>query len=196
MTASFNDMSILAGDSTFGNRVAAALWTYCGVVDGETPAAGAAGALIHTLRKNLVASILNNQATYKTTFVPIVAVNLTVANEAIANSANGSFTGAIATTILTVTGTPTGNALGVGQTVSGAGVAAGTIIASLGTGTGGTGTYNLSGGAQTITAEAMTTGPTPLNSANVNIALQAALILDADISNAIANKFNSLISGI
>lgn len=42
-------------------------------------------------------------------------------------------------TVATITGTP----LAVGQVVTGAGVPAGSYIASLGTGTGGTGTYNL-----------------------------------------------------
>lgn len=56
----------------------------------------------------------------------------------------GSYTGWIATTVLTVTVAPTGNTLAVGQTVQGNGVADDTIIVSLGTGTGGTGTYNIS----------------------------------------------------
>lgn len=53
-----------------------------------------------------------------------------------------AFTASQTTTVLTVTGTPTGN-IGVGQTItSAAGVIIGEII-SLGTGTGGAGTYNL-----------------------------------------------------
>ena len=53
------------------------------------------------------------------------------------------FTGTIATNVLTVSGVTSGT-LYVGQTVQGAGVALGTIITALGTGTGGTGTYTLS----------------------------------------------------
>jgi hypothetical protein len=67
-----------------------------------------------------------------------------------------SFTASIATTVLTVTGTPTGN-IAVGQTLVGAGVTANTTISSLGTGTGGAGTYNLNN-SQTVASEAMTTG--------------------------------------
>ena len=53
-----------------------------------------------------------------------------------------SFTASITTTVMTVTGTPTGT-LAVGQIVTGTGVSAGTVISSLGTGTGGAGTYNI-----------------------------------------------------
>jgi len=53
------------------------------------------------------------------------------------------FTGTIATNVLTVSGVTSGT-LYVGQTIQGAGVALGTIITALGTGTGGTGTYTLS----------------------------------------------------
>lgn len=51
--------------------------------------------------------------------------------------------GTISTTVLTVAGTVTGT-FSVGQVISGAGVTLGTTITSLGTGAGGTGTYNLS----------------------------------------------------
>lgn len=66
-----------------------------------------------------------------------------------------SFTASITTTVLTVTGTPTGT-LAVGQQVLGAGVAAGTFILSLGSGTGGAGTYNVSV-SQTVGSISMTT---------------------------------------
>jgi hypothetical protein len=51
-------------------------------------------------------------------------------------------TGSIATTVLTVTAVTSGT-LFVGQVITGTGVTAGTVITSLGTGAGGTGTYNL-----------------------------------------------------
>lgn len=54
------------------------------------------------------------------------------------------FTGSIATTTLTVTGTVTGSPLAVGQLLQGPGIAAGTTITALGTGTGGAGTYTVS----------------------------------------------------
>jgi hypothetical protein len=73
---------------------------------------------------------------------------------------SGSFTATIATTVLTVTGTPTGAPIGVGQVISGAGVTAGTTITSLGTGTGGAGTYNLSV-SQTVSGATTMTNANP-----------------------------------
>ena len=52
-------------------------------------------------------------------------------------------TSGVASTTMTVTGTP-GGTLAVGQTITGASIAPGTTIASLGTGSGGAGTYILS----------------------------------------------------
>jgi hypothetical protein len=63
-------------------------------------------------------------------------------------------TGSISTTVLTVTAVTSGT-LTVGSTISGTGVTAGTIITSLGTGTGATGTYNVSV-SQTVSSTAIT----------------------------------------
>lgn len=60
-------------------------------------------------------------------------------------------------TILTVT--VTAGVLAVGDTITGAGVTAGTVITSFGTGVGGTGTYNVNN-SQNIASEAMTATPT------------------------------------
>lgn len=49
--------------------------------------------------------------------------------------------------------------LAVGQVISGGTVVAGTTITALGTGTGGAGTYITSGGAQTVSATAVSAGP-------------------------------------
>lgn len=57
-------------------------------------------------------------------------------------TSGGFFTGSIAGSVLTVSAVTNGT-LAVGQMVSGTLVAAGTMITSLGTGVGGTGTYNL-----------------------------------------------------
>jgi len=65
-----------------------------------------------------------------------------------------TFTGSIATTVLTVTGTPTG-VIQAGMLISGAGVTAGTTIIALGTGTGGTGTYTVSA-SQTVSSTTIT----------------------------------------
>jgi hypothetical protein len=64
------------------------------------------------------------------------------------------FTASVATNVLTVTAVAFGT-LAVGQYVIAPGVPSGTTIASLGTGTGGTGTYNLSTTPGTIASEDM-----------------------------------------
>jgi hypothetical protein len=63
------------------------------------------------------------------------------------------FTGAISGTTLTVSAVASGN-LAVGQTIYGTGIAAGTTITAVGTGTGGTGTYTV-GVSQTVASEAL-----------------------------------------
>ena len=79
-----------------------------------------------------------------------------------------TFTGSIATTVLTITGTPTG-VIQVGMLISGTGVTAGTTITALGTGTGGTGTYTVSVSqtvaSTTITAALRCIIPTFINGA-------------------------------
>jgi Protein of unknown function (DUF3383) len=85
----------------------------------------------------------------------------------------GTYTTSVATTAAAAACTSTSNvlnvtvdtdvAIAVGQTVTGASVAAGSIITALGTGTGGVGTYTLSGAQQHIASEAMTgTATAPL----------------------------------
>jgi hypothetical protein len=71
----------------------------------------------------------------------------------------GSFTGAIAGNVLTVSAVASG-VLKVGQTITGPGVAPGTVIVALGTGTGGAGTYLVSPTGQTVGSEAMTSALT------------------------------------
>ena len=89
---------------------------------------------------------LNQNANY-----PAVST-FTVANFT-ATGASGA-TASFATNVMTVTIAPTAGSFAVGQFIQAAGVAAGTYITSLGTGTGGTGTYNLSTTPGTIAAEA------------------------------------------
>ncbi len=68
----------------------------------------------------------------------------TISNNNISSySTAASVTGSIATTTLTVTAVTSGQ-LAVGQTISGTGITAGTIITAVGTGTGGAGTYTVS----------------------------------------------------
>lgn len=66
-----------------------------------------------------------------------------------------SFTGSISGTTLTVTAPSTVAGLGIGSTLSGSGITAGTIITANGTGLGGTGTYTVNN-SQTVASEAMT----------------------------------------
>ena len=68
-------------------------------------------------------------------------------------------TGSISGTTLTVTATPSG-ALGPSQTISGSGIASGTQITALGTGTGGTGTYTVNN-SQVVASKAMTANGIP-----------------------------------
>jgi Protein of unknown function (DUF3383) len=75
---------------------------------------------------------------------------------AIQNVASGTITQSAG--LLTVGGMVSGT-LAVGQTVTGSGVAAGTTITQLGTGTGGVGTYYTSGGSQAVSATTISTGP-------------------------------------
>lgn len=67
-----------------------------------------------------------------------------------------AFNGQTATNVLTVNSVTSG-ALNVGDIITGAGLPANTKIATFGSGTGGTGTYNLSTTPGTIAAEGMTT---------------------------------------
>jgi hypothetical protein len=76
------------------------------------------------------------------------------------------FTGSISGNTLTVTGVTSGN-LVVGETLYGAGIAAGTTITAEGTGTGGKGTYTIST-SQTVSSEVLTAaGPAPAISGDI-----------------------------
>lgn len=91
------------------------------------------------------------------------AARLAMKQQTEKNAPGAIVTGSIATTVLTVTAVTSG-ALAVGQVIRGAGVTSGTTIASLGTGTGGTGTYNLSA-SQTVSSTSIfadATGSKPL----------------------------------
>lgn len=71
-------------------------------------------------------------------------LNAAIATEATFTGSVGAvYTAAIAGTVMTVSALTEG-VIRVGDTISGTGVTAGTTITSLGTGTGGTGTYNVS----------------------------------------------------
>lgn len=109
------------------------------------------------------------------------------ATENVESTASGaSFTASIATNVLTVSAVASGT-IGVGQAVSGAGVALGTTIDSLGSGTGGTGTYllNIS---QTIGSEAMTSALGGVSLAANSVLVSAYGGVAQDIAEAIWRK--------
>jgi hypothetical protein len=87
-------------------------------------------------------------------------------------SESAFFTASIATTVLTVTAV-TGGILRVGMFLSGTGVTAGTQIISLGTGVGGTGTYNVSA-SQTVASTAITGALRKINMAAIQPLTTAA----------------------
>lgn len=72
---------------------------------------------------------------------------------------NASFTASITTTVLTVTAITAG-VLAIGSQLAGAGITPGTYIVSLGTGLGGTGTYNINN-SQTVGSEVMSAANLP-----------------------------------
>lgn len=82
----------------------------------------------------------------------------------------------ISTTVLTVGGTVTGT-FGVGQVISGTGIASGTRIISLGTGTGGAGTYNLNN-SQTIASTSIHSAKGVNLSASTVYAFEAIYMLN------------------
>jgi Baseplate J-like protein len=84
------------------------------------------------------------------------------------NTALATFTATIAGTLMTVASIATG-ALVVGQTITGANVLPGTTVVSFGTGTGGTGTYNVSTGQTISVAEPMTSFAASADTVQVNI---------------------------
>jgi len=81
------------------------------------------------------------------------------------NDDDASFTASIAAGVMTVSAVASGT-LAVGQTVYGANVLPGTTISSFGSGSGGTGTYNLST-SQTVTSESMVSFAVDENSEQV-----------------------------
>jgi hypothetical protein len=96
------------------------------------------------------------------------------------NGVSGTLTASISGTVLTVTA-ESGAALTTGMRLDGAGLAVGTRIISFGTGTGGTGTYNLNI-SQTISSEGMTAGnmSTDVSYTCTGSAVVARLLKNAD----------------
>lgn len=135
------------------NQAAVGAWLLGGSVSGLSLAQlqALSGVLAVTIDGTLrTSSAINlSSATSFSNAAELVSLGLGVTGPA-----GASFTGAIAGSVLTVSVVATGT-LVAGQEVRGAGITAGTLIASFGSGTGGTGTYNLTG-TQTVSSEAMT----------------------------------------
>lgn len=75
---------------------------------------------------------------------------------------NASFTGVVASNVLTVSGYVAGGApIGVGSVISGAGVTPGTVVSALGSGTGGNGTYTVTGAATVASTTMSSTAVAP-----------------------------------
>jgi hypothetical protein len=90
-------------------------------------------------------------------------------------------TATFATSVMTVTAFGGGSPLAVGQIIVATGVTVGTYITSLGTGTGGTGTYNLSTTPGTLTSRAVTVDG--IQSRLVVLALNNAGTIELAVSN-------------
>jgi hypothetical protein len=111
-TANLNDMSILATDPTFGNRVFMALMQFITVTI-PSESITAANVAQHVARHAYGQQILNGPPeNYKTRFVDAVAVNQIVANGATNNGTLVGLTAAqIATQALLSTDTDITNAI-------------------------------------------------------------------------------------
>lgn len=192
MASTLNDWSVLPGDNGFGGRVASAVWSYITSTLQTTQTSSSLTPTRLLAMRNFGAQVLGNQNFWKSLFVSGVAANSIIGDQATAAGSAATGTGSISATTLTWTNTT--GAIVAGMTMSGAGVAADTIVLPFGTngttGTGGTGTYAVSV-SQTVASEAMTGGPTILDSTNV--AACAKAVTDTNIENAAANVFGCMV---
>lgn len=94
-------------------------------------------------------------------------------------------TASFATNVMTVTGTP-GGVIGIGSQVSGTGIPPGTIVTSLGTGTGGAGTYNLSTSPGTVASATVSIGAGTNAGTGKKFVPHAKVILRASAANGLA----------
>ena len=107
--------------------------------------------------QRIVDNFAPHQSGGSATFTGTISTNvLNVSAISSGNAVGGSCS--FATSVMTCTIAPTSGTFQVGQPVYANGVAPGTTITSLGTGTGGLGTYNLSTSPGTIGAESTTAG--------------------------------------
>lgn len=110
-TANLNDMSVLATDTVFGNRVLMSLIEFC---TSSIPGESITGTTVqlHIARKQYASQVLNNPNTYKPLFINAVAANQIVANDATAGGTIvGGTTQSIATAALLCTDSDINNAV-------------------------------------------------------------------------------------
>lgn len=105
MAASYSDMSFLAGDAAFGNRVGSALWQQAVNIAGE------AWSSVHAARKQYCTQILNNPTFYKPFFINVTSVDPTVIADATVAGTVPLTSGNAATQGALVTDTHIGNAI-------------------------------------------------------------------------------------
>ena len=129
-------------------------------VSGGSQMIAVSGPYVYALTSNLVPNVIGvlNSTTGRVGIADN-GVNVNIVDGAyryswrISSPANAVFTGFVSGTVLTVTGVSTGT-ITAGQSLLGLGVARETVITSLGTGTGGAGTYNINL-SQTLTPRAL-----------------------------------------
>lgn len=117
--------------------------------------------------------------------VPAFIYTLAIDDVGVSSAGVINFTGSVTSNVLTVTAIASGPAFQVGMTISAPGVTAGTAIQSLGTGTGGTGTYNLSA-TPNQASEAMFANVPPVG--NV-LATVGQFLFVGDVSAQFANTY-------
>jgi hypothetical protein len=111
-TANLTDMSILATDTTFGNRVLMSLTQYCTVTVAGSESITTSTVQIHIARKAYASGVLNNPTFYKPLFINAAAANQTVANDATATGTLVGLTSAqVATAAAACTDTDINNAV-------------------------------------------------------------------------------------
>ena len=196
MASTLNDWSVLGGDSGFGNRVWSSALSYITSTLQSTQTSSTLGPSKLQQMRNFGAQVLSNVSFWKPLFVAAASANQILGDQATASGSAASVTGAISGTTLTVSAVTSGTIV-AGMTITGAGVAADTIVLPFGTagttGSGGTGTYAVSV-SQTVSSEALTGGPTVLDTTNV--AACAKCITDTNINNAVAADFICFVSNI
>ena len=95
--ANLTDMSILATDTVFGNRVLSSLTQFCTVTI-PSESITSTTVQLHTARKQYAAAVLNNPSNFKPLFINAASVNQTVANDA---TAAGTLVGMTSTQVAT-----------------------------------------------------------------------------------------------